>query len=247
MAFHTGRRVAIVTGGASGIGLATVYRLAADGYALVVNYNGRSAAAEAAVKTITESGGSAIAAQADVADEHAVAGMFDLAEETFGGIDVVVNAAGVMRLAPLAEFDLEILDSMLRTNIRGTFVVSQQAARRLRGGGALITFSSSTIPRVLPGYTGYNASKGAVEAMTFGLANELRGRDVTVNAVAPGPTATPLFLEGKDQELLDRLAAQPPLERLGQPEDTAALIAFLAGQEGHWVNGQVIRVNGGIA
>ena len=241
------RRVAIVTGGASGIGLATAHRLAAGGYALVLNYNGRPAPAEAAVKTITESGGLAIAAQADVANEHAVAAMFDLAEETFGGIDVVVNAAGVMRLAPLVEFDLETLDGMLRTNVRGTFVVSQQAARRLRGSGALINFSTSTIPRVLSGYTGYNASKGAVEAMTFGLANELRGRDVTVNAVAPGPTATPLFLEGKDQELLDRLAAQPPLERLGQPEDTAAVIAFLAGQEGHWVNGQVIRVNGGIA
>jgi 3-oxoacyl-[acyl-carrier protein] reductase len=242
----TDRRVAIVTGGSRGIGRATVHRLAVDGYALVVNYASNSAEADAAVKTITDSGGSAIAAQADVADEHAVAGLFDLAEDTYGGIDVVVHAAGQMRLAPLAELDLEDLDSVHRTNIRGTFVVNQQAVRRLRAGGAIINFSTSVWPRGLPNYTVYSASKGAVEAMTLGLAQELRGRDVTVNAVAPGPTATALFLEGKDQDLIDRMAAQPPLERLGQPEDTAELVAFLASPAGHWVNGQVIRVNGGI-
>lgn len=242
----TDPRVAIVTGGSRGIGRATVHRLAADGYALVVNYSSDATAAHATVNEVTDSGGSAIAAQADVADEQAVAGLFDLAEETYGGIDVVVHAAGQMRLAPLAELDLKDLDSVHRTNIRGTFVVDQQAVRRVRPGGAIINFSSSVWSRGLANYTVYSASKGAVEAMTRGLAEELRGRDVTVNAVAPGPTATALFLEGKDQELLDRMAAQPPLQRLGKPEDTAELVAFLASPAGHWVNGQVIRVNGGI-
>jgi 3-oxoacyl-[acyl-carrier protein] reductase len=208
---NTDRRVAMVTGGSRGIGRATVHRLAADGCALIVNYASNAAEADAVVTTITDSGGSAIAVQADVADEHAVAALFDLADETYGGIDVVVHAAGQMRLAPLAELDLKDLDSLHRTNIRGTFVVNQQAVRRLRAGGAIINFSSSVWPRGLPNYTAYSASKGAVEAMTRGPVEELRGRDVTVNAVAPGPTATALFLEGKDQELIDRMAAQPPL------------------------------------
>jgi 3-oxoacyl-[acyl-carrier protein] reductase len=188
----------------------------------------------------------AIAVAADIADSRAVARLFDQAEQTFGGIDVVVNAAAVMSLAPLADFDLAVLDQMHRTNIRGTFVVDQQAARRVRPGGAIINFSSSVIGRVLPGYTGYAASKAAVEAMTFILAHELRGRDVTVNAVAPGPTATDMFLEGKDQELLNQFASAVPLERLGVPDDISRVVAFLASPAGHWINGQTIRVNGGI-
>jgi 3-oxoacyl-[acyl-carrier protein] reductase len=191
-------------------------------------------------------GAKAIAVAADIGDERAVASLFDQAEQAYGGIDVVVNAAGVMSLAPLADFDLAVLDRMLRTNIRGTFVVDQQAARRVRPGGAIINFSSSVIGRVLPTYTGYAASKAAVEAMTFILAHELRGRDITVNAVAPGPTATDMFLEGKDQELLDRMANAVPLERLGVPDDIAPVVAFLASPAGHWINGQTVRVNGGV-
>jgi 3-oxoacyl-[acyl-carrier protein] reductase len=191
-------------------------------------------------------GAQALAVTADVADENAVASLFDQTEETFGGVDVVVNAAGVMSLAPLADFDLAVLDRMLRTNIRGTFVVDQQAARRVRPGGAIINFSSSVLGRVLPTYTGYAASKAAVETMTFILAHELRGRDVTVNAVAPGPTATDLFLEGKDEELLARLANAAPMQRLGTPSDIAPVVAFLASAEGHWINGQTIRINGGV-
>ncbi len=159
---------------------------------------------------------------------------------------MVVNAAGLMSLAPLADFDLAVLDRMHRTNIRGTFVVNQQAARRVRPGGAIINFSSSVIGRVLPAYTGYAASKAAVEAMTFILAHELRGRDITVNAVAPGPTATDMFLEGKSEELLTQLANAVPLQRLGTPADIAPVAAFLASPAGHWINGQTIRVNGGV-
>jgi len=242
----TPARVAIVTGGSRGIGRSVAAHLAGDGYSVVVAYASNQGEADAAVAEAEARGAKAIAVAADIADEQAAARLFDRAEETFGGIDVVVNAAGVMSLAPLADFDLAVLDRMLRTNIRGTFVVDQQAARRVRPAGAIINFSSSVLGRVLPTYTGYAASKAAVEAMTFILAHELRGRDVTVNAVAPGPTATDMFLEGKDQQLLDRLANAVPLERLGLPGDIAPLVAFLASPAGHWINGQTVRVNGGI-
>jgi 3-oxoacyl-[acyl-carrier protein] reductase len=181
-----------------------------------------------------------------VADEKAVAAMFDTAEEHFGGVDAVVNAAGQMMLSTVVDLDLAVLDTMHRTNIRGAFVVAQQAARRLRPGGSIVMFSTSVMGTKFPTYAGYTASKGAVEAMTLILARELRGRDVTVNAVAPGPTATDMFLDGKDEALIANLASQNPLERLGQPEDIARVVAFLAGGEGHWVNGQVLRANGGM-
>ena len=238
-------RVAIVTGGSRGIGRESAERLAADGLAVVVNYAGNQAEAEAAVAAITAAGGQAMALRADVADETAVAALFDAAQDAFGGVDVVVHAAGVMTLSPLADADLDAVDRMHRTNIRGTFVVNQQAARRVRGGGAIINFSTSVVGLNLPGYSAYAASKGAVEAMTRILAREMRGRDVTVNAVAPGPTATDLFLEGKDEETIARMAAQPPLERLGTPGDIAEVVSFLAGPA-RWVNAQVLRANGGI-
>ncbi len=211
----------------------------------MVNYAGNDAEAQAAVAEITADGGRAIAVRADVADETAVAALFDTAEETFGRVDVLVNAAGIMALAPLAELDLSVFDRMLRTNVRGTFVVDQQAARRLRSGGAIINFSSSVVGLAMPTYSGYAATKGAVEALTLILARELRGRDITVNVVAPGPTATDLFLNGKDEATIARLAAQAPLERLGTPDDIATVVAFLAGPA-RWVNGQVLRANGGI-
>jgi 3-oxoacyl-[acyl-carrier protein] reductase len=244
---ETQHRVAIVTGGSRGIGRQTVSRLAQDGFAVVVVYAGRAADADAAVEEVTAKGGRAIAVQADVADEQAVAALFDRTEQEFGGVDVVVNAAGIMNNpTPLTELSLDELDRILRTNVRGTFVVSQQAARRVRRGGAIINFSSSVTRLRQPGYTPYGASKGAVDTMTLILARELRGRDITVNAVAPGPTATALFLDGKPQEVIDGLAKAAPLERLGEPDDIAEVVAFLAGPA-RWVNGQVLYANGGIA
>ncbi|MFR9799935.1 SDR family oxidoreductase [Streptomyces sp. MS06] len=240
-------RVAVVTGGSRGIGRETVGRLAADGFAVVIGYSGNRDSAEAAVKQVTGMGGRAVAVQADVADEQQAATLFTAAESEFGGVDVVVHAAGRIHLAPVADLDLAELDALHRTNVRGTFVIAQQAARRIRDGGAVVTFSTSVVGLAFPGYGAYSASKGAVEALTLILARELRGRNVTVNAVAPGPTATDLFLEGKDEETIARLAAQPPLERLGTPADIAGVVAFLASPAGHWVNGQVIRANGGIA
>lgn len=242
----TGQRIAIVTGGSRGIGRGVVEELTAVGYAVVVGYGSNYAEAKQVVAAAEAEGARAVAVAADVADEDAVAELFDTAETAIGGVDVVVNAAGQMTLAPLADFDLEALDQMLRTNIRGTFVVNQQAARRVRPGGTIINFSSAVIGRILPNYTGYAASKAAVEAMTFILAHELRGRDITVNAVAPGPTATDMFLKGKDEAALARFANAVPLERLGTPADIASVVAFLASPAGHWINGQTIRANGGI-
>ena len=203
----TETRVAIVTGGSRGIGRQVAERLAADGMAVVVNYAGNEKEAEAAVEAITERGGRAIAVRADVGDPAAVAELFDTAEATFGGVDVVVHLAGVMNApTPIADTDFDVLDRVHRTNIRGTFAVAQQAAKRVRDGGAVITTSTSVLGLNLPGYGVYNATKGAVEAITMILARELRGRDITVNTVAPGPTATALFLDGKDEETVARMA-----------------------------------------
>ena len=239
------RRTAIVTGSSRGIGRAVVTRLAGDGFACVVNYAGGAAEADATAGEITRAGGRAIAVQADVADEAAVSAMFDAAEREFGGIDVVVHSAGLMALGPVANFDLAALDRMHRTNIRGTFVVAQQAARRVRAGGAIVTLSTSAERQAMPGYGAYAMTKGAVEGLTLVLARELRGRDVTVNSVGPGPTATDLFLDGKSDAQVAQIAQLNPMGRIGTPDDVAEVIAFLAGP-GRWVNGQALFVNGGM-
>ncbi|MER5278357.1 SDR family oxidoreductase [Streptomyces sp. NPDC002809] len=239
-------RTAIVTGASGGIGRAVAERLAADGLAVVVHYGRDKARAEEVVAAVEAAGGAATAAGGDIADEHAMAALFATAEQAYGGVDVVVNTAGIMLLSPIAELDLADFDRMHRTNVRGTFVVSQLAARTLRPGGALINFSTSVTRLQQPTYGAYAATKGAVEAMTLILARELKGRDVTVNAVAPGPTATPLFLDGKPEEVIDAIASRTPLDRLGSPADIAEAVAFLAGP-GRWINGQVLYANGGIA
>jgi 3-oxoacyl-[acyl-carrier protein] reductase len=239
-------RVAVVTGGSRGIGRAVAERLAADGQAVVVGYASNHTEAEATVDAIERSGGQAVAVPADVADEAAAAALFDAAEQRFGGVDVVVNAAGIMILEPVARLDLDHLDRIYRTNVRGTFVVAREAANRVRAGGAIITFSTSVTRLNQPTYSAYAASKAAVEAITPILAKELRGRDITVNTVAPGPTATALFLDGKDQETIDRIAGLNPMERLGRPEDIAEVVSALAGPA-RWVNAQTVFVNGGAA
>ena len=240
------KKVAIVTGSSRGIGAAIAERLAHDGFAVVVNYSGNAAPAHALVDKITQQGGSAVAVQADVSDSAAVRQLFKTTLDTFGGVDVLVNNAGIMALAPLGDTDDATFDRLLAINVKGTFNTLREATKHLRDGGRIINFSSSVTALLQPTYSIYAATKAAVEAMTSVLAKELRGRNITINAVAPGPTATDLFLNGKPQEVIDRLAKLAPLERLGEPADIAAVVSFLSSPDGAWINGQTLRANGGI-
>jgi 3-oxoacyl-[acyl-carrier protein] reductase len=244
------KKSAIVTGASRGIGRAVATRLASDGFAVVVNYAGNAIKAEEVVAEIKASttGGEAFAMQADVANAADVEHLFKEAVYTFGGgINVVVNCAGIMPLSPIAGGDLELFDKVIATNLRGTFIVLGQAARQISSGGRIIAFSSSVIAKAFPTYGPYIASKAGVEGLVRVLANELRGRNITVNAVAPGPVATELFLSGKADAQIEELSKLSPLQRLGQPEDIANIVSFLAGPDGGWVNGQVLRSNGGFA
>lgn len=239
-------KVAIVTGASRGIGAAIARQLAADGFALVVNYAGNAKAAAAVVEEIKAAGGRAITAQADVAEASQVKCMFDLAESAFGGIDVLVNNAGVMMLSPLASADDQSFSKQIDINLKGTFNTLREAANRLRSGGRIINFSTSVVGLKLENYGVYAATKAAVETLTTIMSKEMRGRSITVNAVAPGPTATDLFLNGKSDELIARMSKMNPLERLGTPEDIASVVSFLAGPQGSWMNGQILRANGGM-
>ncbi|HEP9424925.1 TPA: SDR family oxidoreductase [Pseudomonas aeruginosa] len=239
-------KVALITGSSRGIGAALAQRLAGESFRVIVNYAGSAGPAAAVVASIEAAGGQALALQADVADPVAVGVMFEEVERAFQGIDVVVNCAGVMQLASVADSDDQLFDRTVAINFKGTFNVCREAARRLRDGGRIINFSSSVIGMRSPTYGVYIATKAAVEGLTQVLAQEMRGRGITVNAVAPGPVATALFLDGKSPELIERMSRVAPLERLGEPGDIAEVVAFLAGPQGGWVNGQVVRANGGL-
>lgn len=243
---HGNNNIAIVTGASRGIGAAVAERLAADGFTVVINYSGDAKPAEALARKIEAAGGRALTAKADVGNPDAVRLMFETAEAAFGGVDVLVNNAGIMALSNIADTDDATFDRQISVNLKGTFNTMREAAKRLRNGGRIINFSTSAIGMRMPGYGVYVATKAAVEAMTSVLSNEMRGRNITVNSVAPGPTATDLFLNGKSPELVDRLSKMAPLERLGQPKDIADVVAFLASPEGSWINGQTLRANGGV-
>jgi len=236
-----------VTGATGGIGQAVALRLARDGFAVVLSYAGQAARADEAVAKIEADSGRALALQADVASAPAVERLFRGTLEAFGRVDVVVHSAGIMPLAPIADGDLDAFDKVIAVNLRGSFIVMSQAATRVSKGGRIIALSSSVVARSFPRYGAYIASKAGVEGLVRVLANELRGRQITVNAVAPGPVATELFLKGKGEAEVERFRALAPLERLGRPEDVADVISFLAGDDGGWVNAQVLRANGGFA
>jgi 3-oxoacyl-[acyl-carrier protein] reductase len=238
-------RSAIVTGGSKGIGAAIARRLARDGFAVLVNYGHDRGAADDLVAAILAEGGQAVAVPANLTDPASATALFDAAEQAFGGVDVLVNNAGMMDLGPIAGTDDEAFERQVALNLGGVFRGMREAARRLRDGGRIISFSSSVVGLYQPGYGVYAATKAGVEAMTHVLAKELGSRGITVNAVAPGPVETALFLNGKTDEQVAAIARMNPFGRLGQPEDIASAVAFLAGPDAGWVNGQTLRANGG--
>lgn len=247
MSQRQAKRVAIVTGASRGIGAAIARRLAREGFAVAINYASSAKEADALVEELRASGGAAIAVKADVANADDVRHLFDTVEAELGKVDALINNAGVLKTAPLADTSDALYDQTFGINVRGTFNTLREAASRMKAGGRIVNFSSTTLALNMPGYAIYNATKAAVEAFTHVFAKELRGRNITVNAVAPGPVATSLFLNGKTDEQIASFSKMPPLERLGQPDDIASVVAFLVGADGAWVNGQVLRANGGLA
>jgi 3-oxoacyl-[acyl-carrier protein] reductase len=244
---NAGQQVAIVTGASRGIGASVARKLAEDGFAVVINYASSATEADAVVADITAQGGKAIAVKANVADAAEVRAMFDATEQQLGKVDVIVNNAGVLKTVPLAQVDDALYNQTFDINVRGTFNTLREAAARMNNGGRIVNFSSTTLALNMPGYAIYNATKAAVESFTHVFAKELRGRNIRVNAVAPGPIATDLFLNGKTEEQIQTFANMAPLQRLGQPDDIATVVSFLASEASGWVNGQVVRANGGIA
>ncbi|MFP1945352.1 SDR family oxidoreductase [Lonsdalea quercina] len=243
---NTGK-TALVTGASRGIGRDIALQLAADGFKVVVNYAGNAVDAQDVVDNIHRSGGEALAVQADVSRPEDVERLFHASLEAFGPLHVVVHSAGIMSLAPISPDHLRTFDDIIQVNLRGAFLVLGQAARQVQTGGRIIALTTSVIAKSFPGYGPYIASKAGVEGLVKVLANELRGREITVNAVAPGPVATELFFKGKSDDQIEQLAKSTPLERLGRTEDIARVVAFLAGEDGGWINAQVIRANGGFA
>lgn len=242
----TEQKIALVTGASRGIGRAIALQLAADGFAVVVNYAGNTALAEEVVADVEAKGGRALAVQADIADADAVARLFEQTLSMFGRLDVVVNNAGMMQMAKMTSDNVAILDRTLEINLRGSWLVMAKAAESLGEGGRIIALSSSVLGKSFPGYGAYIASKAGVEGLVRVLANELRGRNIAVNGVAPGPVGTDLFFEGKSEEQIQSIANLAPFERLGQPEEIADVVSFLAGPQGRWINGQILRANGGM-
>ena len=238
---------AIVTGASGGIGRGVAERLAADGFSVVLTYSGNAAKADESLKSIKAAGGKAISVAADISRAEDVKQIFDAGLSTFGEITAVVNCAGIMPLAPIQKGDLDTFDKVIATNLRGSFLVMSEAANQVADGGRIVTFSSSVLGKNFPAYGAYIASKAGVEGLTRVLANELGQRQITVNAVAPGPVATELFLKGKSEEQIAGIGKSAPLGRIGEVADIVGMVSFLVGPEGGWVNGQVLRVNGGFA
>ncbi len=237
---------AIVTGASKGIGAAIARRLSRDGFQVVINYGKDEAAADALVRSLEDQGSKAIAIQGDVAETATHERLFEAAEKAFGPVGVLVNNAGTMRNASIAEVSDEDFDRQCAVNLGGVFRAMRLASSRLTDSGRIISISSSVVGLYQPNYGLYAATKAAVEAMTRVLAKELGPRGIRVNAIAPGPVETDFFLAGKSAELVETIRKTNPLGRLGTPEDIAATVAFLAGSDGDWMNGQVLRANGGI-
>ena len=238
-------KTAVVTGASGGIGAGVAERLAKSGFAVLAHYSGKSDTADEVVEHIKAAGGQAAAVGADISQPDQVAALFQQAKSLLGDISVVVNSAGIMPLAPIAKGDIEAFDKVIAINLRGTYLVMSEAANHVVDGGRIIVFSSSVVAKGFPAYGGYIASKAGVEGLTHVLANELGSRRIAVNAVAPGPVSTPLFLEGKSDQQIAEMGKMVPFGRIGEVNDIVGVIDFLAGPDAGWINGQVIRVNGG--
>ena len=223
----TPTRVVIITGASRGIGAFIARQLASEGFAVAINYASSAREASALVVELRQAGHKAMAVQADVANAADVARLFTETEQQLGKVDVLINNAGMLTVMPLAQHSDELYDQTFNINTKGTFNTLREAATRLNSGGRIVNFSSSTVGMNLPGYAVYIASKAAVESLTQVFAKELRGRQITVNAIAPGPVATQLFLQGKTEEQIQAFAKMPPLERLGQPQDIDRIVSFL--------------------
>ncbi|WDE10188.1 SDR family oxidoreductase [Thalassomonas haliotis] len=239
-------KVAIVTGASRGIGAAIAKSLASTGCRVVVNYASNEKAANKVITEIERQGGHAVAIKADISVPGEASALFDQAVTLFGAVDILINNAGIMQLSPVADTHDSSFDNQIAINLKGTFNTLRLAANRLREGGRIVNLSSSVVGLKPEGYGVYAATKAAVESLTAILSKELRGRNITVNAVSPGPTATELFLEGKPPHILEKLSRMSPLERLGEPTDIAKTVSFLVSNNGEWLNGQVLRANGGI-
>ena len=226
------KKVILITGASRGIGAFTASLFAQQGHSIIINYANNDQEANAVVQKIQANGGTATAFKANISHSDEVTQLFDYAIQTYGRLDVLMNNAGIMRLNKIEDVDDETIDQLL--------------AKRLAHGGKIINLSSSVVGMKLETYGVYTASKAAIESLTAILAKELRGKNITVNAIAPGPTATALFLEGKSDELIARLIQAAPLERLGTVEDIAAVLDFAVNEGSNWVNAQILRVNGGV-
>ncbi|URE16359.1 Short-chain type dehydrogenase [Musa troglodytarum] len=246
-------RVAIVTGASRGIGRAIASHLASLGASLVIGYASSSAAADrlaAELNSSTNQKPRAVAVRADVSDPDNVKSLFDAAESAFGGpAHILVACAGVLddKYPTLSTTAVEDWDAAFAVNTRGAFLCCREAANRLvrGGGGRIVCITSSTTASLRPGFGAYVASKAAVEAMVKVMAKELKGTAITANCVAPGPVATDMFFAGKSEETVRRVVEENPMGRLGETEDIVPVVGFLCTDDGQWVNGQVIRVNGG--
>ena len=240
-------KVAIVTGSSKGIGAQIAILLAAAGAKTVINYANDDAAANDIVSQIKSAGGEAIAVQADVSDTEQVATLFDTTISEFGKPDILVNSAGIMINKPIAETTDEDFDRTFAVNVKGTFNTLREAATKLNDGGRIVNLSSTTTRMMLPTYGTYCATKGAVEQLTRVFSKEVGARDITVNAVSPGPTDTELFNQGKTDDAVEKLASMSAFNRIGEPIDIARVVSFLVSEEAAWITGQNIGANGGVA
>ncbi|AOS61867.1 glucose 1-dehydrogenase [Actinoalloteichus hymeniacidonis] len=237
---------ALVTAGSRGIGRAIATVLAARGASVVINYHQDRQAAESLVESITDAGGTAFAVRADLGDAADVGRLFSETTSALGGLDIVVNNIGINLVAPIAETDEADFDRTVAVNFKGSFLVMKHAAGLVSDNGRIVNISTGNTRVTMPFIGVYAGTKAAVEQLTFSLAKELGARDVTVNAVLPGLTDTD-GLRPEIRENAQSIVQMTPLGRIGNPEDIAEVVAFLASDEARWITGQTIGASGGLS